>query len=183
MCGERALMRINVSQLLKEPVGSIRHYQANEIVDVAIEGNSSPVQGEVKLMRTDRSILVEGTLHTEVEITCSRCLGPFRCPLTLNIVEEYFPTVDVISGARLTVPDEPGSFIIDEQHTLDLSEAIRQYCLIAVPMKPLCREDCAGLCPSCGINLNQQQCHCPSQPIDPRWLELTKLVKEPKGME
>ncbi len=174
---------MNVSQLLKELIGSVRHYQVNEAVDVAGDGNGYPVQGEVKLTRTDRSILVEGTLHMEVEVTCSRCLGLFSCPLTFQIAEEYFPTVDVVSGASLTVPDEPGFFTIDEQHVLDLSEVMRQYALIAIPMKPLCQEDCAGLCPQCGSNLNQGRCNCPSQPVDPRWLELTKLANEPKGTE
>jgi len=53
-------------------------------------------------MRTDRSILVKGTLHTEVEVTCSRCLSLFSCPLALNIEEEYFPTADVfcVAGCR-----------------------------------------------------------------------------------
>jgi len=174
-------MRTNVSQLLKEPIGSIRDYKVNEPVDVAGDGTGHLVQGEVRLTRTDRSILVKGTVHTEVEVTCSRCLSPFSCPLTLHIEEEYFPTVDVVTGALLTVPDEPGYFTIDEQHILDLSEAMRQYALIAIPMKPLCREDCAGLCPQCGRNLNREQCDCPSQPVDLRWLELTKLVNEQKG--
>ena len=74
-------------------------------------------------------------------------------------------------------------FIIDEHHVLDLSEAVRQYALVVIPMKPVCREDCAGLCPGCGCNLNREQCNCPSQPADPRWLELTKLVNERKGTE
>jgi len=176
-------MRINVSQLLKEPIGSLRNYKVGEPVDVAGDGTGHLVQGEVRLMRTDRSILVEGTVHTEVEVACSRCLSPFSCALTFHIEEEYFPTVDVVSGASLTVPDEPGCFTIDEQHILDLSEAVRQCALIAIPMKPLCREDCAGLCSRCGRNFNQERCDCPSQPVDPRWLELTKVVNEQKGIE
>ena len=127
-------------------------------------------------MRTDRGILAKGTLHTEIEATCSRCLSSFSCPLALNIEEEYFPTVDVVSGARLAVPDEPGCFTIDEHHTLDLTEAICQYAILAIPMKPLCREDCAGLCPSCGHNLNHGPCDCPPQEMDPRWSELSKLL-------
>ena len=179
-------MRINVSQQLKASIGSIRNYESSEIVDIA--GGSSMVQGEVKLMRTDRGILVKGTLHTEVEVTCSRCLGLFSCPLTLNIEEEYFPTTDVVSGAWLPLPDEPGCFTIDKRHVLDLTEAIRQYALLAIPMKPLCGEDCTGLCPNCGHNLNHGACGCPSQSADPRWSRLLALasdvsVNEEKGTE
>jgi len=181
-------MRINVSQQLKTSIGSIREYEVSEIVNVA--GGRSMVQGEVKLIRTDRSILVKGTLHTEVAVTCSRCLSLFGCPLTLNIEEEYFPITDVVSGASLPLHEEPGCFTIDEHHVIDLTEGIRQYALLAIPMKPLCRGDCAGLCPSCGHNLNQGPCDCSPQETEPRWPELSKLtlvsdvvVNEQKGTE
>ncbi len=168
------MVQINVSQQLKAPIGSIRDYEVSEAVDIA--DGSRLVQGEIRLMRTDRSILAEGTLHTEIEHTCSRCLSLFSCPLTLNIEEEYFPTTDMFTGASLPLPDEPDSFTIDGNNILDLTEAIRQYALLATPMKPLCREDCAGLCPTCGRNLNQAPCNCPPKPVDSRWSELSKLV-------
>jgi uncharacterized protein len=168
------MVQINVSQLLKAPIGSTRDYEVSGIVD--LEGSNSTVQGEVRLTRTDRGILAEGTLHTEIELTCSRCLSLFNCPLTLNIEEEYFPTTDIVTGVPLPLPDEPGSFTIDEHNILDLTEAIRQYAILAIPMKPLCRKDCAGLCPTCGANLNQGPCNCPPKPADLRWSELSKLV-------
>ena len=181
-------MQINVSQQLKASIGSIRNYEISGMVDIAGDGGSSLVQGEVRLMRTDRGILAKGILHTEVELTCSRCLSLFSCPVTLNIEEEYFPTTDVVSGAWAPLPEEPGCFSIDEHHILDLAEAIRQYVLLVIPMKPLCREDCAGLCPHCGHNLNHGACDCPHQDADPRWSELSKLalasdvlVNEQKG--
>jgi uncharacterized protein len=138
------MMQINVSQLLKEQVGSTRDYKINGMVDVVDNGIGSPVQGEVKLTRTNRSILVKGKFYISVEATCARCLNLFSCPLVLNIEEEYFPALDILSGNSLPSPDEPGSFTIDEHQILDLTEAIRQYALMAMPMKPLCREDCAG---------------------------------------
>ncbi|MBA7495554.1 hypothetical protein ES702_06141 [subsurface metagenome] len=167
-------MQINVAQLVKEAIGSIRNCEVSEIVDVS--QGSSIVEGEVRLMRTDRGILVKGALHTEVEVACSRCLSLFSYPLTLNIEEEYFPTIDVVSGASLPLPGEPGCFTIDEHHILDLTEAICQYALLATPMKPLCREDCAGLCPNCGHNLNQGHCDCLPQKVDPRWAKLKGLA-------
>ena len=167
-------MQINVSQQLKGTIGSIRNYEVNEVID--IDGCNYTVQGMVSLMRTDHGILVKGTLNTDSELTCSRCLTLFSCPLTMNIEEEYFPTIDLATGAQLPLPDEPGCFTIDEHNILDITEAIRQYALLAIPMKPLCRENCAGLCPTCGCNLNQAPCNCPPKPVDPRWSELSKLV-------
>jgi uncharacterized protein len=169
-------MQINVSQLLREPIGSIRDYQVNEIADFSNDDKNCQVQGECSLLRTQRSILVKCTLNTEVELTCSRCLSLFHYPLTLNFEEEYLPTVDVVSGAPLPLPEEAGIFTIDEHHILDLTEAIRQYNLMAIPMKPLCHDDCAGLCPNCGHNLNQGRCNCTATDMDHRWHELTKLL-------
>ena len=176
-------MQINVSQQLKESIGSVRNYEVSGIVDIVGGGTGSMVEGEILMTRTNRGILAKGGLHTNVEVTCSRCLSLFSCPLNLNIEEEYFPITDIVSGASLPLPDEPGLFTIDENHVLDLAEAVRQYALLGIPMKPLCREDCAGLCPSCGRNLNQGSCDCLPQKADPRWSELSKLADERKGME
>ncbi len=181
------MLQINVSQQLKAPIGSKRVYQVDEKVDIA--GSDCLVQGEIELVRADRSILATGTLQTEIELTCSRCLSLFGYPLTIHFEEEYFPTIDVFSGAPLPQSDEPDSFTIDEHNILDLTEAIRQYALLAIPIKPLCAEDCAGLCPTCGANLNEVSCSCPPKAADPRWAELKKLtltgqqtpVKEEKG--
>ena len=167
-------MEINVSQLLKGTIGAVRNYDIDETID--IEGCAYDVYGAVALMRTDDGILVTGKLTTEAALTCSRCLNSFECPLTLQLEEEYLPTIDVNSGTALPAPEEPGTFTIDEHNVLDLSEAVRQYTLLAQPMKPLCKPDCAGLCPTCGANLNQAKCDCPPQPADPRWAALRDLI-------
>jgi uncharacterized protein len=167
-------MKINVSQQLKGPLGAIRKYKVSEPVNIGDVEN--PAEGEIKLIRTNRGILAKGNLNTRIDLTCSRCLGSFSYPLALDIEEECFPTRDVVSGVPLSVPDEPGCITIDENNVLDLAEPIRQYAALITPMKPLCREDCAGLCPSCGRNLNSGNCSCPPQPADPRWAKLSQLV-------
>ncbi len=168
-------MQINVAHQLRSAIGAVKEHDVDVVMDVTGYGNTSRLQGRVSLTRTDRGILLKGVLNTEVELTCSRCLTPFPCPLTLKIAEEYFPTVDVVSGAPLPLPDEFGGFTIDENHELDLTEAVHQYALLAVPMKPLCRPDCAGLCPVCGQNLNLGECQCPPPEADPRWAKLKEI--------
>jgi uncharacterized protein len=143
---------------------------------VNIDNCDVMAQGTLRLLRTDRGILAKGNIHADIELTCGRCLIPFNHHLALNIEEEYFPTTDVNTGTAIPLPEEPGAFTIDEHNILDLSEAIRQYALMAIPMKPLCRQDCAGLCPTCGTNLNQTPCTCPPQTADPRWEGLRKLT-------
>jgi len=142
----------------------------------------SLVKGDVKLTRTDRGVLVTGILHTDVEVPCGRCLTLFRLPLTLDIEEEYFPTIDVNSGVAVEVPNEPDCFTIDEHHILDLTEAVRQYALTAVPIKTLCKPECAGLCPVCGQNLNEKQCIHQHKEIDQRWAKLLG-IRQSSGRE
>ena len=168
-------MQMNVSQLLQEVIGASRDYEVSDEVDIVGDGNYREVRGKVRLLRTHRGILVRAELNTEIELTCSRCLGSFHSPVTLKIEEEYISVVDIVSGTPLPAPEEPGAFVVDEHHVIDLTEAIRQYALLAVPMKPLCKENCAGLCPVCGNNLNQESCRCSEPVTDPRWSELSKL--------
>ncbi|MFO8143364.1 MAG: DUF177 domain-containing protein [Dehalococcoidales bacterium] len=167
-------MQTNVSGLLKSSIGAERNYEVNG--NVNIYGNACAVHGDISLVRTNRGILVKARVETEARVQCSRCLSQFPAPLEFNIEEEYFPLIDVDSGMSLDVPNEPGCFTIDERHILDLSEAVRQYAVMAIPMKPLCRPGCRGLCPGCGHNLNQGPCGCPSQQTDPRWSRLARLL-------
>lgn len=167
------MLQINVAQLLKASIGEVRNYEVDDFVDIA--GKDTHVQGDVELTRTDRSILVKGNLHMNVELTCSRCLNVFSDILALNIEEEYFPTIDVNAGNAVPRPEDTEAFTIDEHNVLDLTEAVRQYAVMSVPMKPLCRVDCAGLCPTCGYNLNQGDCGCPKT-VDPRWAKLSQLI-------
>jgi uncharacterized protein len=165
-------MQINVSQLLQEPVGSTREYEIDTADDIIDDGHTYGVRGKCQLMRTQRSILVKCALDADVELNCSRCLSRFRQPLKIKFEEEYQPTVDIHSGAPLPAPED-SAFTIDERHNIDLKDAVRQYSLLAVPMKALCNEHCAGLCPRCGQDLNRGRCDCPAEDIDPRWARLT----------
>ncbi|MBI2847427.1 MAG: DUF177 domain-containing protein [Chloroflexi bacterium] len=169
-------MKINVAQQLKESVGSTRKYVIHEkrqAMDVEV---NPQVDGVLNFLRTDKGILVTGVLDTYTKCICGRCLEEFEQLLKLKIEEEYYPTVDVVTGLPSAQSTEEGAFTIDENHILDLSEAVRQYVIMAISLKPLCKVDCAGLCPVCGVNLNAKQCKCPPQETDQRWAQLKKLA-------
>ncbi|MFC1947514.1 DUF177 domain-containing protein [Chloroflexota bacterium] len=166
-------MQINVSQQLKSSIGTIRNYEVDTTVN--IDGEKVEITGNVSLMKTDHGILLKGTFNTNLFLRCGRCLSTFIFPLSINIEEEYFPIMDVTTGVMLPVPEEPGSFTIDDRNIMDISEGIRQYTFMALPIKPLCRQDCSGLCSTCGTNLNEKKCDCTPE-IDPRWEKLNALV-------
>jgi uncharacterized protein len=163
------MIRLNVAQQLKQPVGVIRLYKVSE----TDEASGAKVEGELKLVRTDKGILVTGQLKTSRKLTCSRCLEIFEYPLTLSFSEEYVPAMDVVSGTPLPVPD--GLFTVDNDHEICLDDALDQYTLMFLPMKPLCKMDCKGLCGHCGSNLNNGVCGC-TDTRDVRWAALADLA-------
>jgi uncharacterized protein len=171
-------MQVNVAQLLKSGIGAERRYRVDE--DIDFDGKKVRVTGDAKLIRTDRSVLVKGDFKAELEIECCRCLEPYRCPIEINFEEEFFPTIDIISGLPAKDPEaeQPGYFTIDQSHIIDMDEAIRQYGTLATPMKPLCKPECAGICPSCGKNLNEGRCDCRTDETDTRLTELKKLLNK-----
>jgi uncharacterized protein len=170
-------MRYNVAQLLKEPIGSSRDY----LLDESFTGTqrfAEAARGPVNILRTHRGILVRATLRVHSTLACSRCLDSFVRSSELSIEEEFFPTVDLQSGRSLPVPDEAEeASLIDSNHLLDLAGAIEEYFVTDMPMKPLCRQECLGLCQECGTDLNLGHCDCDNSPKDPRWRALADLMK------
>lgn len=171
-------LQFNVAQLLKEGIGATRTYA----VEVDIAGldpglpATRPLQGEVSFLRTNRGILAQGTLTTEVALECSRCLAIVRQPLQCALEEEFFPTISIITGRRIVVEEEDPALRIDEHHVLDLTEVVRQGLLLDVPLRVVCPEgtnpDCQMVAsddsPDADVTIN-------ADPVDDRWAKLLRL--------
>ena len=170
----------NVAQLLKEPPGFSRPIAAEGEVSTTEEGASTRVTGRAWLTRTDQGVWVEGLLKATLETECSRCLTSFCQWIALGLSDLYVAIVDLKTGKRVQPSEGDGHFLIDEHHTLDLTEGVRQYAIAAAPLRSLCSAQCLGLCPDCGANLNEGPCGC-SSPIDPRWEPLKGLFKAGMG--
>lgn len=172
-------MQFNVAQLLKGPIGGIRQYSLAEEAPALRQELplTQPLVGTVRFLRTSRGVLTEVDLTTEVRLECSRCLEVFESPLHVHFQEEFQPTIDIATGMPLPLPEDGFSFTIDDRHILDLTEATRQYLLLSLPLQPLCRPDCAGLCPECGQNRNLGPCGCAPAVGDPRLAVLGELLK------
>lgn len=171
-------MQFNVAQVLKETVGSTRAYPIDDMT-MDDSGFTSRVVGDVAFLRTDKGILVTASVKRDQRYVCSRCLTDFSAELAFSFNEEFLPTVDILTGLPMQLSEEDSeSFTIDEQHVLDVSEAIRQYSIVRTPMKPLCSPDCHGLCPGCGANLNVERCDCLERIVDPRWTPLLSIRRK-----
>jgi uncharacterized protein len=142
--------RLNVASLLQEPIGSVRdvqiHLDAFRLDDDLI---ARDVSGTAHLTRLGAAILVAARLKAVVPVECVRCLRVFDQPVTANFTEQFRQSVDVLSGQAIdddeltTEEDAELEFVIDENHELDLDEAIRQWIVLSLPMRQVC-EDCPG---------------------------------------
>jgi len=169
-------VQFNVATLLQEPVGSTRLGEVeDEPVQVSAAGYTSAVSGRVRFMRTQRGVLMHADLVTRPVLECARCLTLFRAEVRLVIDEEFVPLRDPVTGEA--VEADPDEFRIDGRNHLDLSEAVRQYEQAALPIQPVCREDCAGLCPVCGQNLNERRCECIQPASEGAWAGLAALAE------
>ena len=147
-------MRVNVSQLLQESIGARRSYEFDEHQSEGI------ISCTADLLRTDAAILVHAECEVPSAAVCGRCLQTFPTQTEVMFDEEFFPSVDVDTGARLA-PPVGDAFVIDERHEIDLWEAVRQYSILEQPMAFICQDgQCKGLCNQCGTDLNRSACAC-----------------------
>ncbi|HUZ78027.1 MAG TPA: DUF177 domain-containing protein [Chloroflexota bacterium] len=180
-------MKLNVAQLMKAAVGSTRAYTLDEALP-EVEGVrlTRPVHLSIHLTRLNEGLLARGDVETHLEAMCSRCAEPADLPVAFHFEEELRPTIDIVSGQPVDVPDEGEPvFRIDANHVVDLDELIRQGVVIEQPMHPLCSPTCRGLCPACGANLNLNLCSCqgsqPSGALAAALRDLRPLLLAPRG--
>ena len=131
------------------------------------------VQGLAELVASD--IRLRGFLRTAVEVPCARCLEPAHCPVEMEFDLFYSPigTIARAEEAEIKTADLEVGFY--QGDGLWLEDAVREQVLLSLPMKSICRSDCAGLCPQCGQNRNFAQCGCHPPVEDFQWAPLAKF--------
>jgi uncharacterized protein len=152
-------MQLHVLQDLRRSLGSVSECELEEERVVAGDLVLHDLRGTVSLLRTDRGLLATMDATAKREESCSRCLADVLADVDVRFQEEYVPLVDADTGARIYLAEDDEAFSIDSEFWLDLREGLRQYILMSEP-KPLCRDDCAGLCARCGADLNAGPCEC-----------------------
>ena len=148
-------------------------------VDANLDGAARGVPpGVVVTARVERvgpTVLLQGRCEAEFVLDCARCLCEVREEVALSFthVLEQRPDADELDGdLELEDGDLDVSYIDGPE--FDVDDIVREHLLLALPLVPVCRDDCRGLCPSCGANLNAAECRC-TAPMDPRWAKLKAL--------
>jgi DUF177 domain-containing protein len=139
--------------------------------------------GRLQKRPEDRYTLT-GRLTAALELGCSRCLEPYRLPVDAEVDLTYVPHAANAAASgdeEVELSDDDLTTAFYRNHVLDLAEMVREQFYLATPMRPLCRDDCRGLCPQCGTNLNVDTCQCRPQWQDPRLAGLRSFIEKQEG--
>ncbi|HEV7526690.1 MAG TPA: DUF177 domain-containing protein [Acidimicrobiia bacterium] len=160
--------RIPVANLMRRPGASRAVEVEGTLADVRGPGAevapTRPIRLDLTLERVAEGLVVRGTVEASWEAACSRCLNPVGGELAVRAAELYERQ-----------PLEGETYLLAEDDVIDLEPLIRDALLLELPTVPLCRTDCLGLCPSCGIDHNLESCECDNREPDPRWAALRSL--------
>lgn len=159
--------RLNVGFIVAEQIGYVREFPV-EFPELHLqELELEDVTGSIKINRTAQGLLTQVSLHATTTVECMRCLDPVVLELSPEFTELYAFNKNSVTDSGLILPDTG---------QIDLGPLVREYMLLEIPIKPLCKPDCKGLCPVCGENQNDHECHHEEEFVDPRLSILRKLL-------
>ncbi|MDE2059793.1 MAG: DUF177 domain-containing protein [candidate division NC10 bacterium] len=135
----------------------------------------APVEASFHLEREATGILVSGTFSTTAGVLCSRCSEPVSVPISDSFAMLYTEASEVFRAEEIELSAAEMDVDVMQEDRLDLTKLLRENVLLNLPLQPLCRAECRGLCPHCGVNLNENSCRCDVQEGDPRLAPLQHL--------
>jgi uncharacterized protein len=139
----------------------------------------APIHVRLKATRIGEIVEIEGGLATEMRLACGRCLTPFAYPLAGEFALTYIQAPAESAAAAEAEDREVAADDIDlvyfRGEEIDLTDGIQEQVVLALPLRPLCRETCRGLCPNCGADLNHETCSCQSPPAGGPFAALHRL--------
>ena len=139
---------------------------------------AAPVALAFEIFKDKAQFRLAGRVETVVELVCGRCLEPFMRPVDAPFDLRYQPHTHNAGEGEREIEEDDLSTAFYENDTIDLGQLMLEQFYLALPMKPLCREDCRGLCPICGTNVNRGACDCKREWEDPRLSVLKALKRE-----
>jgi len=131
-----------------------------------------PVRLGFDIYKDKNKFRLAGRVQTTLELPCSRCVESFRLPVDSAFELRYHPQSENTGQGEREVGEDDFSTAYYQNDEIDLEQLMREQFELALPMKPLCRDDCKGLCPVCGTNLNRETCSCVRDWEDPRLARL-----------
>lgn len=136
----------------------------------------APIEATFHLEREASGILASGAFTTTAVVLCSRCSEPISVPIADSFAILYTEASEASRAEEVELSAADMDVDVMQDDRLDLTRLLRENVLLNLPLQPLCRVECRGLCPHCGINLNETSCRCRVQEGDPRLLPLQQLL-------
>lgn len=127
------------------------------------------------LPHTEGEVRIRGTYSVGMGSACDRCLAPARFPIEAGFDLFYRPMSFIARDEEVEIDEGEAELGFYEKDVIDLEDVLREQVLLALPMQRVCREDCKGICPSCGRNRNEGECGCAPGGGDARWSALKDL--------
>ena len=149
--------------------------EVRQIADLKSSGRAQLVREHHGKHELINDIRLAGDFSTRVEMACARCLEPIDRDVTNQFDLLYRPQGADAGRSELSVTAAEAEVGYYQGEGLLLEDALREQVLLALPLRAVCKDDCKGLCPHCGGNLNQQQCNCAEPLEDPRWSALKEI--------
>jgi uncharacterized protein len=171
-------MRLDLSKVRTPDEHYERVYQPAAFKADAAYTVVEPVRLAFDLHKDQRTFRLAGRVQTTLELSCSRCLEPFRWTVDEPFELTYAPRSEQLADHEREITDEDFSAAFYDNDEIDLEQLIRERFEMSIPMKPLCNAFCKGLCPTCGTNLNRGTCNCEHRWEDSRFAALKKLKAE-----
>jgi uncharacterized protein len=169
-------MQFDLSGVREAAVHLDRTYAPGQFPRDELYEVATPVHLVADVRRDGQRFHVVGRVTGELELACSRCLEPFRVPVDAPFDLRYLPHAQNSGEGEQEIEEDDLNTAFYHDDVLDLGDLIREQFYLALPMKPLCRDECRGLCPRCGTNLNTGTCECRSRWEDPRLSPLRGLL-------
>lgn len=174
-------LRIDVRELERRPVEFDLSFapSALHLPDPWNPVSELRAEGRAELLDPNgsRTIRVRGQLEGRIEGECGRCLTTFELQADQPFDLYFYPIEMIAASEETAVSGDDLDYGFYEDGGVLLSEVVAEQLQLWLPMRPLCREDCRGICVQCGANRNEGECSCPDRPVDPRWESLEKLKR------
>jgi uncharacterized protein len=178
-------VRIHLEEL-SEKIQLFTFFEEPEKFSSLVEINAAgeceffdPLDIRLGVRRIGRMVAVEGRLSTKVRMSCNRCLKGFVSDLKsrfyLTYTSDMPPQRESEGDDGVELRAEEMGLILFKGEEIDMRDAVQSEIVMAIPIKPLCAEDCQGLCPQCGSDLNEGDCGCKPKSVDPRLAILKRL--------
>ncbi len=171
-------MQIEIASLPESGKGFGHQYQSGELSleddRVRLLEPQAVIQGRIN--RDGNRVRLAGEIKGHLQLECDRCLKSVESAIEAKFSREYVTAADYEAQHAVELSEDDLDLSVFDGEIIDIDALVREELLLAAPDQVICQQDCKGICPNCGADLNATRCECANKEVDPRWAGLKELV-------